>query len=97
VREYGKKACDLGSKRSCAADKVLAEIDNGGTTVAEANVRYQKQCDEGIAVGCGLLGESLLRGDGIGVDREKGKALLDRACKGGFEQACKNLAEAKNQ
>jgi serine/threonine-protein kinase len=95
VRDYRKKACDLGSTRSCTDDKLLGTMDTSESTAARANALFQSQCDAGSFVACGLLGENLLTGNGTSVDPEKGKALLTKACAGGFDRACKRLAEAK--
>jgi TPR repeat protein len=93
VREYGKKACDLGSQRYCAADQLLGKVDSTDSTVARGNALFQTECDAGDAVACGLLGENILAGIGTSVDRAKGTALLKKACGGGFDRACKKLGE----
>jgi TPR repeat protein len=97
VRAYAKKACDLGSKRSCQADQLLGTMDSLDSTAARANALFQTKCDAGDAVACGMLGENLLDGNGTSVDRAKGTALLERACRGGFERACKKLGEGGMQ
>jgi hypothetical protein len=43
------------------------------------------------------LGENLLAGIGIGVDRDRGMTLLKKACDGGVDRACKELAGATPQ
>ena len=97
VREYAKKACDLGAKQSCDIDRLLGTIDKGDTTAAQANALFQTQCDAGSFVACGMLGENLLAGIGANADRAKGLALLEKACKGGFDRACKRVAGEKTQ
>ncbi len=97
VREYSKKACDLGAKQSCQVDQLLGQVDNGDNTAAQANALFQKRCDAGDAVACGMLGENLLAGIGTSVDRDKGTALLRKACAGGFDRACKKLQEGGTQ
>jgi TPR repeat protein len=97
TREYAKKACDLGAKGSCAVDRLLGTIDNGDTAAGQVNALLQLKCDGGDFTACGMLGEDLLGGLGANVDRVKGTALLDRACKGGFERACKRLAKERGQ
>jgi TPR repeat protein len=94
VRDYRKRACDLGLKRSCDADKLLATVDSAENTGARANALFQKSCDMGNLTACGLLGENLVGGIGASVDRDRGTALLDKACKGGVDRACAKLAEA---
>jgi serine/threonine-protein kinase len=93
VREYAKKACDLGSQRYCGADQLLSKVDSTDSTAAQANALFQTQCDAGNLAACGSLGENLLAGIGTAVDRAKGTALLKKACGGGFDRACKKLGE----
>jgi hypothetical protein len=93
VREYAKKACDLGSQRYCAADQLLSKVDSTDSTAAQANTQFQGKCDAGNLGACGSLGENLLTGNGTSVDRAKGTALLKKACAGGFDRACKKLGE----
>jgi hypothetical protein len=93
VREYAKKACDLGSQRYCGADQLLSKVDSVDSTAAQGNALFQTKCDAGDPVACGLLGESLLAGIGASVDRAKGTSLLAKACGGGFDPACKKLGE----
>ena len=97
VREYAKKACDLGSQLYCGADKLLGKVDSADSTIAQGNARFQTQCDAGDLAACGLLGEDLLAGSGTSVDRAKGTALLKKACAGGFERACKKLGESRTR
>jgi TPR repeat protein len=94
LEQYAKKACAAGSKTSCDIDKLVAKVDSAGNTGARGNALFQSKCDAGNAMACGLLGENLLRGIGIGVDRERGITLLKKACDGGVDRACKKLAEA---
>jgi hypothetical protein len=93
VREYAKKACDLGSTVGCQLTHFAGIVDKGESSGASDNGRLQTQCDGGYAVACGMLGENLLDGRGVSVDRAKGTALLKRACEGGFDRACKRLGE----
>jgi TPR repeat protein len=95
VREYAKKACDLGEKLSCGFDQVLGTADSAETVAAQWNALFQAKRDAGSAVACGMLGENLLAGIGTSVDRARGTALLERACTGGFDRACKKLAEVR--
>jgi hypothetical protein len=92
-QEYWKKACDLGSKVGCQADHLLGTKDSSNSNAARANALWQKKCDAGDLATCAMLGESLLTGNGTGVDRAKGTALLERACHGGIERACKKLGK----
>jgi TPR repeat protein len=92
-QQYAKKACALGSKTSCDVDKLVGKVDSAGNTAARGNALFQSKCDAGDAMACGLLGENLLAGIGIGVDRERGITLLKKACEGGVDRACKKIAE----
>jgi serine/threonine protein kinase/TPR repeat protein len=94
VREYAKKACDLGSQRYCGANQLLGNVDSADSTMARANALFQTKCDAGDLVACGMLGERLLGGAGTSVDRARGTALLKKACQGGFDRACKKLGES---
>src|ERR1700691_6093704 len=61
---------------SCDVDKLVGKVDSAGNTAARGNALFQSKCDAGDAMACGLLGENLLAGIGIGVDRERGMTLL---------------------
>jgi hypothetical protein len=75
-QQYAKKACAAGSKTYCEVDKLLGTLDSSGSTAARGNALFQSKCDAGDALACGLLGEDLLGGIGIGADRERGITLL---------------------
>jgi serine/threonine-protein kinase len=92
-QQYARKACALGSKRNCGVDHLLGAVDSARSMDARGNAQFQSKCDAGDLLGCELLGEDLVRGIGIGVDRERGIALLKKACDGGVDRACKKLAE----
>jgi serine/threonine-protein kinase len=96
-REYSKRACDLGSKASCGADRLLGKIDSVETTALQTNGLYQTKCDGGNLLACSLLGENLVAGTGTSVDRDRGLALLKKACAGGVERACRKLGETGGQ
>jgi len=93
-QRYAKTVCAPGSKTYCEVDKLLGTLDSSGNTAARGNAQFQSKCDAGNALACELLGEDLLGGIGIGVDRERGITLLKKACDGGVDRACKKLAEA---
>jgi len=44
-----------------------------------------------------MLGEDLVEGKGVGVDRARGVALLEKACAGKQELACTKLAQGKGR
>jgi serine/threonine-protein kinase len=93
-QQYAKKACAAGSKTDCEVDKLLGTLDSSGNYAARTNAQFESKCDAGNALACGLLGEDLLGGLGIGADRERGMTLLKKACDGGVDRACKKLSEA---
>ena len=96
-RDYDKKACDLGVKKSCAATKMAPDVDRLNNTAARANAMFESECNRGILLGCTFLAESLLSANAVPADRDRAKALLDRACKGGVQKACEDLAKAGNR
>jgi hypothetical protein len=93
-QQYTKKACALGSKSDCGVDHLIGTMDSAGSLGARGNAQFQSKCDAGDAMACGLLGENLLAGIGIGVDRDRGMTLLKKACDGGVDRACQKLSEA---
>ena len=95
VRAYWKKACDFGSKQGCQAVQTLGKEDSLNSSAGQANAMFQTRCDAGDLVSCASLGENLLTGNATSVDRAKGTALLERACRGGIESACKRLEEER--
>jgi serine/threonine-protein kinase len=97
VRDYSKRACDVGSKSYCGADRLLGKTDSVQTTALQANGLFQTRCDGGNLVACGLLGEDLVVGTGTSADRDRGVALLKKACGGGVDRACKKLGENGGQ
>jgi TPR repeat protein len=94
LREYTAKACKLGADASCKDDHMLRTIDFTENRVSKGNALYQEKCDHGSATECGLLGENVLAGIGASPDRAKGMALLEKACRGGFDRACGALVDA---
>ena len=46
---------------------------------------------------CGLLGEDLIAGIGVSVDRARGMELLERACAGKVERACERLKRERGE
>jgi hypothetical protein len=94
VRAYAKKACDLGDEKACHLDRLLLTVDKGRTPDGKNNEMYATKCDAGDLLGCALLGEDLVDGRGVSVDRARGTMLLERACQGKVERACSRLAAA---
>jgi TPR repeat protein len=97
VRRYAKKGCELGSKISCDEERLLMTIDSGETTPARIAAWFAAQCDVGNLLTCALLGENLLDGIGVSVDQARGMALLEKACAGKVERACKRLARERRR
>jgi TPR repeat protein len=91
-QQYAKKACDLGSTTACGTEKLLANVGAAKESMSVFNQKFQTACDNGDMSACGMLGEDLIAGIGISVDREKGVALLKKACAGQFDRSCKKLA-----
>jgi len=89
VREAVKKGCAAGSGRDCQAQKTLDTVDSTSAAPARGMALFQTKCDTGMMSACGMLGESLLSGSRGTVDQAKGRALLEKACKGGYAPACK--------
>jgi len=55
------------------------------------------KCDEGSLFDCSVLGENLIAGIGVSVDRARGMELLERACAGKVERACERLKRARSE
>jgi eukaryotic-like serine/threonine-protein kinase len=91
-REYLKKACDFGSTESCGYHGLAGNIDNGRSNIAQISATLQSNCDKGNATACAMLAENLLKGNATNEDRAKATALLQKACTGGYDPACKRLA-----
>ena len=90
-REYAKKACDLGSQTSCAVLAMLTTKDTSDSVAGRVSAMFQARCDQGDMATCARFGQALVAGDGVAVDRERGRALLKKACAGGVAQACKGM------
>jgi TPR repeat protein len=91
-QEYMKKACLAGSKDRCDRDKLDGTVDSARIFSARGDALFQSKCDAGDLMSCALFGE-LLVARSSSVDREKGIALLRKACDGKVDRACKKLAE----
>jgi len=60
--------------------------------VVRAGVYFSKACEAGSAHGCAGQGSLLIDS---GVDPKKGRALLQKGCEGGDQQACDAVAKLK--
>lgn len=58
----------------------------------------QKACDGGNMKGCNVLGKLYIdEYSGLGMNFTKARVLYTHACKNGYENACTNLENLKNQ
>lgn len=58
----------------------------------------KKACDGGNLKGCNVLGNLYVNEySGLGMNFTKAQELYTHACKGGYENACTNLKNLKNQ
>jgi serine/threonine protein kinase/TPR repeat protein len=91
-REYAQKACDQHSKKWCDALLLQGDKDSLQASAARANAGYEATCAAGTAktnaMACAFLGENLLKGNGVSLDRERGMAMLRKACAEGYAPAC---------
>jgi TPR repeat protein len=83
VRDYLKKACDAGSNQACQIRSVVARGDKVDSEMGQGNALFEDKCAAGSAVACGLLGENLMKGTGVGRDPVRGAGLLKKACEQG--------------
>jgi TPR repeat protein len=89
--EYDKKACAAGSKDRCDRAHLEHTKDKSVSTGAYADALFQSKCDAGELEMCWRFGELLVKRPSSD-DREKGIALLRKACDGKVDPACKKLA-----
>ena len=61
-------------------------IDKTESQSARGNALFEAPCDAGKLMSCSLLGEILVAGIGVPVDRPRGLALLHEACDGGVDR-----------
>ncbi|HBO38492.1 MAG TPA: sel1 repeat family protein [Pasteurellaceae bacterium] len=58
----------------------------------------KKACDGGHLKGCNVLGNLYLnKYSGLGMDYQKAKTLYEYSCKGGYQSACNNLENIKDE
>ena len=94
-RIYLDKACKTSDQFSCQLWSQVQKNDNQETNIALNTAQLETTCAAGLLTYCGFLGERLLAGQGVPVDRARGLQLLDKACKGKVDRACQKLAEAQ--
>jgi TPR repeat protein len=90
-------ACEGGAKAICAgrsvaecAEAALAvwqRVDDPPALACLTKV-FAEACDSGDAQACGFAGRLMLSGRDTEKEPDKGLALLERACDGGFAVAC---------
>jgi TPR repeat protein len=89
------EACEAGDMPSCGSAAGFLEVGAGGIRRDQAAALrlYQRACDGGGAVAaCFFLGRSLIDGrPGVPVDAVRGRALVEKACRGGDPMACQYL------
>jgi hypothetical protein len=59
VRQYAKRACELGATRDCGVGKMLGRIDSMEAAPAPEIARLQKQRGDGRLDSCGVLGDAI--------------------------------------
>ncbi len=65
---------------------------------ASAYEPLKKACDGGNMKGCNVLGNLYLDPySGLGMDQKQAKALYEKACTGGYANACTNLRGLKEE
>ena len=65
---------------------------------ASAYEPLKKACDGGNMKGCNVLGNLYLDPySGLGMDQKQAKALYEKACTGGYTNACTNLRGLKEE
>lgn len=65
---------------------------------ASAYGPLKKACDGGNMKGCNVPGNLYLDPySGLGMDKKQAKALYEKACTGGYTNACTNLRELKEE
>lgn len=89
------KACDGGDANACSQLGYLYAYGRDGKVLVNAPLAaaaYEKGCNLGHAGACGTLGMSYAAGTGVPQDREKGIALVDKACTMKDAHYCFSLA-----
>lgn len=97
---FFQKACNLGHAEGCYRLGRFADTKRSNSKTSregeiygkQALNAYKKSCELGDANGCAYLGTKYLNGSFVELDRNKGLALLEKACNDGSAQACWELA-----
>ena len=99
--KHGLACSNLGTYYN--SDEPAKTLAVGGANPARAIWLFQQACDSICPVddddlcrksrsgGCRHLAEVYLKGKGVPIDRKRGEALLDKACKAGNQPACRDL------
>lgn len=91
--ERARKACAKGNPKGCA---VMAFVFLAYTKKNEKKALgyARRACKKGVLFGCYLLGYLYRHGKSIQTDYARAKQLFKRACRGGVQRACANLARS---
>lgn len=86
-----EKTCAQGKAATCTQRGILYEKGQGGLSARGGILR--KACDGGIAYGCGTRAGMYYRDNEIAVDKARGLALMNQACRMGDSWSCNKLKE----
>ena len=88
--ELYERACKQGWADGCTRLAGVHFAASGGDRdMPKAVAALERACDElGSTTACSDLGTILRQGDGVPSDPVKGRAYLDKACDGGYRDAC---------
>lgn len=88
------RECNRNNLESCVTAAIW--IRDYLEAPAHAYPFLKKACDGGNMRGCNVLGNLYLNpSSGLGMDYAAAVKLYERACKGGYENACTNFEETK--
>ena len=88
------RECNLNNLESCVTAAIWMRDYLEAPTHAYPFLK--KACDGGNMRGCNVLGNLYLNpSSGLGMDYAAAVKLYERACKGGYENACTNFEETK--
>lgn len=86
--ELAVAACDAGNGRACAHRAQLRARDGAWPNPAEHVPLAQRACALGDGLGCLLLAEAHLAGDGVPRDVAQAYRVFERSCDAGDVYAC---------
>jgi hypothetical protein len=92
AREMFEKSAVLGESAAWPLLGFMQLTGQGGPRdPVAAATWFQKAADGNDGPSCVYLAQMYLKGDGVGIDQQKGTALLEKGCKLGVGQACEML------